>query len=321
MLPDSLRINCKKRGGTMQKQAAHVAVLGTGQMGQPMVRRLLGAGFRVTVWNRTPGKAEALAADGATVAATPQDAVRGKDCVFTILTDGATVDHVLFGQGVATAMKPGGLLIDMSSIKPKEARSHAAALRERGVAHLDAPVSGGTRGAAAGSLAIMIGGEESDFRRALPFLAPLGGATHVGSSGTGQLAKLANQAIVAINIGGVAEALLLASAGGADPAAVRGALSGGFADSRILQEHGARMLERNFMPGGAIAIQIKDLENVLEAARECGVAMPVAEKMRDLFETVRDSLGGGTYDHSAALLAIEDMSKPNRLGNAPDQVP
>nr|MCU0957078.1 NAD(P)-dependent oxidoreductase [Hydrogenophaga sp.] len=184
-------------------------------MGLPMARRLLEAGMRLTAWNRSRGKSERLLPAGATVADTPAVAVAQADIVITLLTDGAAVDDVLFRQGVAEAMRPGSIVIDMSSIQPREARDHAARLATRGIHHLDAPVSGGTVGAEAGTLAIMVGGRQAPFEQALPVLQLLGRATHVGPSGAGQLAKLANQMIVGVTIGAVAEALLLCERGGA----------------------------------------------------------------------------------------------------------
>ena len=295
--------------------------MGTGLMGFPMSRRLLAAEFPLTVWNRTREKAAPLADHGAKLADSPAEAAREADIAVAMLTDGAAVADVLFKQGAADAMRPGTLVIDMSSIKPSEARAHAARLQARDIAHLDAPVSGGTLGAVEGTLAIMAGGEKADFDRAAPVFSAMGRATLVGPAGAGQLAKLANQAIVAINIGGVAEALLLAAAGGADPAAVREAIRGGFADSRILLVHGERMLQRDFVPGGRINVHIKDLNNILEAAHEAGVRLPVSETLLKLMTAVRDELQGGGYDHSAVLLALEQMSDGKRVGTAPDRLP
>ncbi len=290
-----------------------IAFLGIGLMGAPMVRRLLQGGFPVTVWNRTHDKAVALDQDGACVASTPADAVEGVDIVVTMLSDGPAVADVLFSQGVAKSMKAGSVLVDMSSIKPGEARDHAEKLTASGLKHVDAPVSGGTRGAEDGTLAIMAGGDADVIEALMDVFSPLGRVKRVGPSGAGQLSKLANQAIVAINIGGVAEALLLASAGGADPAGVRDALKGGFADSAILEQHGKRMLDRNFTPGGEIRTQIKDLNNILEEAAALGLALPLVSAMRDIFEFVRDDLDGGHLDHSAALLALEAKSPPHKV--------
>lgn len=299
-----------------------IAVLGTGLMGAPMARRLLGAGFEIAAWNRSRDKAEPLASDGARVADTAAEAVAGAAVVITMLTDGAAVTDVLFGaSGAAEALEPDALVIDMSSISPAVARDHAARLAARGRRHLDAPVSGGTRGAAAGELAIMVGGAEADFTAAAPLFAAMGRATRVGPSGAGQLAKLANQVIVGVTIGAVAEALLLAAAGGADPAAVRDAIRGGFAESRILEEHGRRMIERNFLPGGKVRTHIKDLDAALAEALDSGVTLPLTQNARDRFAFVRDAMGGGGYDHTALLLQLEEAAGGKRVGSGPDALP
>ena len=259
-----------------------IAVLGIGMMGLPMARRLCEAGHQVHVWNRTRAKAEPLAAAGATVHGQAADAVRQADISISLLENGPVVADVLFAQGAAPAMRKGSLFIDMASIQPREARDHASRLGELGVAHLDAPVSGGTVGAEAGSLAIMVGGKTADYQRAQPVFRALGRPTHVGPHGAGQLAKLANQMIVGITIGAVAEALLFAAKGGADMAKVREAIAGGFADSRILQLHGQRMVERDFAPRGRMNVQLKDMRNALTTAQEIGFDAPVTA----LFETL-----------------------------------
>ena len=242
-----------QQNNAMTTTPLRIAVLGIGMMGLPMARRLSEAGHRVHAWNRTRAKAEPLAQWGVTVHGSPADAVKDADIVISLLENGPVVGQVLFEQGAARAMRPGALFIDMASIQPSEARDHAARLGELGLTHLDAPVSGGTVGAEAGTLAIMAGGRPEDYARAQPVFACLGHATHVGPHGAGQLAKLANQMIVGITIGAVAEALLFAAKGGADMAKVREAISGGFADSRILQLHGQRMVERDFAPRGRMA--------------------------------------------------------------------
>ncbi len=281
-----------------------VALLGTGIMGAPMAANLARAGLAVTVWNRTADKAKPLADLGAIVAPDPASAVAGADAVITMLADGPTVDAVLFGPGgAAAALKDGALVVDMSSIPPATAKAHAARLAERGCGYLDAPVSGGEVGAKAGTLAIMAGGTAADFARAAPLFAPLGKATHVGPAGSGQVAKLANQAIVGITIGAVAEALLLAEAAGADPAAVRQALMGGFADSRILQVHGNRMVERTFVPGGKVSTQVKDMATIVGVARDLGLELPFSELGSALFAAL-EARGEGLRDHSALFLEL-----------------
>jgi 2-hydroxy-3-oxopropionate reductase len=302
-----------------------IAFLGIGLMGRPMAANLLAAGYRVTVWNRSPGKTAPLVAAGARAAATVAEAVSeavgGADIVFTMMSDGAAVGEVLFGEaGAAAALAEGALVIDCSSIEPSRARDHAERLAARGIGALDAPVSGGPSGAEAASLAIMAGGSEADYARGEPVLQALGRPLRVGPAGAGQLAKLANQIIVGLGIAAVAEALLLASQGGAEPARVREAMSGGFADSLVLQIHGERMLERKFLPGGAARIHLKDFTNIVAEAEACGLELPFSRIALELFQSLVDR-GGGGYDHSALLLELEHRNPPARLGTAPDQLP
>ncbi len=286
-----------------------VCVLGIGFMGFPMARRLCEAGFSVSAWNRSRDKAERLAPFGATVQDLASNAVRDADIVISLLENGAVVGDVLFAQGAAAAMKPGTLVIDMSSIKPREARDHAARLGELGIAHLDAPVSGGTVGAEAGTLAIMAGGEAAEFERALPVLQVFGRATHVGPHGAGQLAKLANQMIVGITIGAVAEALLLCEKGGADMGKVKEAISGGFAESRVLQVHGQRMVERDFAPRARMSVQLKDMRNALDTAREIGFEAPITTLFESLYA---DGIDHGLTDLDHAGLFVE-LARRNRM--------
>ena len=297
-----------------------VAFLGTGLMGAPMAINLVKAGYEVTVWNRSAEKTRTVAEAGAGVASTPADAAAGADVLFTMLTDAAAVTDVLFAQGVAESLGSGAVVIDTSSIPPETAREHASHLRERGIGHLDAPVSGGPSGAEVASLAIMVGGTDEDFARGEPLLDALGRATRVGPPGAGQMAKLANQVIVALAIGAVGEGLLLAKEGGADPAKVREAMTGGFADSKILQIHGQRMLDRTFVPGGAAKVHLKDLRTILDTAGTCGLRLPLAETVAKLFEDLV-ARSGGDYDHSAILLELERINAPARLGEGEDVLP
>ncbi len=272
-------------------------------MGLPMAQRLCAAGYSVGVWNRTPGKADSLADMGATVHSQASDAVKHADIVVSMLENGPVVEDVLFNQGVARAMQPGALVIDMASIKPREARDHAARLGALGVAHLDAPVSGGVAGAEDGKLVIMVGGKAADFERAQPVFAHFGRATHVGPHGSGQLTKLANQMIVGITIGAVAEALLFTQRGGADMAKVKEAITGGFADSRILQVHGQRMVERDFAPRARMSIQLKDMRNALATAEEIGFAAPITALFEKLYaEGIEHGLSD--LDHSGLFVEL-----------------
>ena len=294
-----------------------IAFLGTGLMGKPMATRLLQAGYAVIAWNRTHVKAESLKPFNAQVADTPADAAYAADIVITMLEAGPVVAEVL--NLALPGMRAGTLVIDMSSTRQSEAQEMHAKLTAHGVAFVDAPVSGGVLGAEAGTLAIMAGGSTSDFMRAEPVLNVMGRPTLVGPAGCGQVAKLCNQLIVGGTLSIVAEALLLAQAGGADPAAVRTAIRGGFAESRILEVHGQRMLERNFMPGGQVKSQAKDLENVLIAAAVAGVKLPVAELVTQSYRSILDVVPNA--DQSAALLALECINPGKRLGVEPDKLP
>ncbi|MGR9464660.1 NAD(P)-dependent oxidoreductase [Rhizobium leguminosarum] len=294
-------------GSRKGDEGRRIAFLGTGLMGAPMARRLLGAGFAVTVWNRDPGKAEALAGDGAVRAETPADAVAGADVVITMLTNAEAVKDVLFDRGAADAMTPGVTVIDMSSIAPHFARDHSARLADRGADHVDAPVSGGVVGAEAGTLAIMAGGAEDVIDRLADVFAPMGRVTRVGPSGAGQLAKLANQQIVAVTIGAVAEAMMLIEAGGGSLAAFRDAIRGGFAESRILELHGKRMVERQFTPGGSSSNQLKDLNAAMEAAKTLSLTLPLTAAVHAEFSEFVAN-GNGEKDHSALLLHLEEKN-------------
>jgi 3-hydroxyisobutyrate dehydrogenase-like beta-hydroxyacid dehydrogenase len=294
-----------------------IGFLGIGLMGRPMCLRLLGAGYPVSVWNRTASKAEDLRANDAVPQTRVTDAVRGARIVISMLESGAAVGEVI--DAALDALVPGTLWIDMSSTQHSEALAFHARLAERGCAFLDAPVSGGVAGAEAGTLAIMAGGAIDDFARAEPVLTVMGRPTLVGPAGSGQVAKLCNQLIVGGTLNIVAEALLLAQAAGADPAAVRSAIRGGFAESRILEMHGQRMLDRNFMPGGQVKSQLKDLRNVLVAAAEAGVVLPVTALVTAAYESIEDDYPRA--DQSAALLALEKRNPGLRLGDGADRVP
>lgn len=273
-------------------------------MGGPMCSRLLAAGHPLSVWNRTRSKAAHLEAEGAKIFDTAATCAQDADIVFLMLENGAVVEDVIFSQGVATAMAPGSVVVDMSSIAPSEARWIEARLFRVGRDFLDAPVSGGTVGASEGTLSIMIGGEAKVVEKVFPFFNVMGRPTHVGPTGTGQVAKLANQMIVASTIGAVAEALVFAARAGADAGLVRKALQGGFADSRILDLHGGRMIERAFVPGGRTTNQIKDLENASRAARVQGMDLPFAGTALELF---KDLLAvHGDIDHSGLWLTLNE---------------
>ena len=281
-----------------------IALLGTGLMGAPMARNLCQAGMHTTVWNRTIAKAQPLAAFGANVVKTAAEAVAGKDIVISMLSDGPTGVLVQSDPELRAALRGGAIWVEMGSIKPEEARAAALSLEELGVHYLDAPVSGGTKGAEEASLAIMA----EEFATVTAALSAMGRPVHVGPVGAGQLAKLANQAIVGITIAAVAEAMLMLQNGGADPAAVRAALKGGFADSTILQLHGARMTTGDFTPGGLCTLQLKDLNNAVSEAESFGLILPTLINTRDRFQRLVTELDGAKLDHSALYLELRDQN-------------
>lgn len=280
-----------------------IAVLGTGPMGSAIVRRLCEAGRTVHVWNRTRHKADRLAPFGALVHAQAHDAVRSAEFILCVLEDGKAVGEVLFSSGLDRTLRRDAIFIDMTSTQPAQARDHAARLSELGLVHLDAPMSGGAQGVEKGTLAIMVGGKAAAFERAQAVFKLFGHATHVGPNGTGQLAKLANQMIVGITIGAVAEALLMCEKGGASMAKVKEAMAGGFADSRVLQVHGQRMIDRDFSPHGSMAVQLKDLRNALGTAEEIGFDAPVTRLFERLYSSgVADGLAD--LDHAGLFVAM-----------------
>lgn len=286
-----------------------VAVIGTGLMGGPIAANLSRAGHPTTVWNRSRDKAEALQSTGCVVAGTAAEAVAGADIVISMLDSAAATDVVFFAGDAIRAMKPKSLLVVMSSLSPAQSREHAERCKALGLGYVDAPVSGGPEGARNASLAIMAGGSEEDFAKAAPLFASLGRATLVGGVGCGQLAKLANQAIVADTITAVAEALMLAERGGADPAKICEALKGGFADSKILQMHGQRMISRDFAKRGSVKNQLKDLENIIAEAESCGLTLPVTARVRELYRRLLAD-GHEALDHSAAWVELERLNAP-----------
>ena len=274
-----------------------------------MAPHLVSAGIPLTVWNRTPAKCDPLRDAGAVVAETLAEAFSGADAVVLSLANGDVVDDVLFGSDAWKHLREGSTVIDMSSIPPPVATEHAARLATVNVRHLDAPVSGGTSGAEAGALAIMAGGAAETFNDCADLLRVLGNPVHVGPSGAGQFTKLCNQIIVGVTLTAVSEAMVFARAGGADPAAVHEALLGGFADSCILREHGQRMVDRNFAPGGVARNQLKDLNTALAVAADAGVSLPVTDIARGLFQKLCETPEGAELDHAAVLTVVEQMNQ------------
>jgi len=303
----------------------HIALLGTGIMGAHMARRLAQAGFRVTAWNRSADKAQRLTQFGVEVAGSPSSACAKADVVIVMLSNGAVVEEVLFspdqtGASPVDAMVSGAVLVVMSSIPVETCQSQEPRLAARGVAYIDAPVSGGEPGARDGTLAIMAGGDVGEVDRLADVFAAMGRVTRIGPVGTGQMTKLANQIIVGATMTAVAEALHFAAAGGADPAAVRKALKGGFADSKILDIHGERMVERNFVPGGPAEYQLKDLRTAQALAAASGMHFTLLDCLVGMFGDMIDRFGTG-LDVSGILQEVEQRSRVADVRDLSTRVP
>jgi 2-hydroxy-3-oxopropionate reductase len=283
-----------------------IGFIGLGIMGRPMALNLKAAGHSLTVPERKSLTQEIR--DVATVVASPREVAAASEVVILMVPDTPDVAAVLFGEnGAAEGLKPGSLVIDMSSISPIETKEFAGKVSAKGCEYLDAPVSGGEVGAKQASLTIMVGGSDPAFARARPLFEVMGkNITHVGPVGAGQTCKVANQIIVALNIQAVAEALVFAARAGADPAKVRAAISGGFAASRVLELHGERMIKGTFNPGFRIRLHQKDLNLALSAARELRLALPNTAVVQQMMSSCA-AHGGAELDHSALVLALEQL--------------
>jgi len=300
----------------MTKSGLKLGFIGLGIMGAPMAGHLLKAGH--TLFLHTRGKVPAELADaGATVCTTARGVAERADIVFIMVPDTPDVQDVLFSEyGVASGLAKGKTVVDCSSIDPIATRGFAKQIQALGCDYLDAPVSGGEVGAKAASLTIMVGGEPAAFERIKPLFELMGkNITLVGAAGDGQVCKVANQIIVALNIAAVGEALVFASKAGADPAKVRQALMGGFASSRILEVHGERMIKRTFAPGFRIGLHQKDLNLALQGARALGVALPQTAGAAQLMQSCV-ALGHGQADHSALVRALENMAQHTVMPDA-----
>ena len=285
-----------------------VAVLGIGIMGAHMAVRLCRAGHEVAVWNRSPGKADKPIAAGAREHATLREAVADCEAAIVMVFDGAAVDNVLTGTaagggGILEAMPASGAVMVMSSITPHEARAQASAAADRGLAYVDAPVSGGEAGARDGTLAIMAGGDAQVIDRLGPVWAPLGRVTRVGAAGAGSLAKQANQAIVGGTLCAIAEAIALVEAGGGDAGAFIDAVAGGFADGPLLRNHGRRMVARDFRAGGTAQVQLKDMRGIVATGQAEGLELAFAQLAAAFYAELVES-GDGGDDHNAVFKAV-----------------
>lgn len=287
---------------------SEIGFIGVGIMGMPMARHLLAAGHRVHVWSRSK-PAEALSAAGFEPCMSARAVAERAEVVITMVSDTPDVAQVLFGPGgVAEGLRPGSLVIDMSSISPVATREFAARIESLGCDYLDAPVSGGDVGARAATLTIMVGGRQAAFERARPLFEKLGRSiTLIGDAGAGQTAKVANQIIVALNVAAVSEALVFAAKSGVDPARVRQALLGGFAASRVLELHGEKMLTRSFDPGFRIELHLKDLGVALDSARALQMPLPHTAVVAQLMNAAQ-AQGLGSQDNSALVQVIEQLA-------------
>jgi 2-hydroxy-3-oxopropionate reductase len=292
----------------MTSQPLKLGFIGLGIMGAPMCGHLIKAGHQLFVYTRGKVPAE-IAESGATQCTSAKGVAERADIVFTMVPDTPDVEAVLFGEnGVAHGLKPGKVVVDMSSISPIETKAFARKINALGCDYLDAPVSGGEVGAKAASLTIMVGGPDTAFERVKPLFELMGkNITLVGGNGDGQTTKVANQIIVALNIAAVGEALVFASKAGADPAKVRQALMGGFAASRILEVHGERMIKRTFNPGFRIGLHQKDLNLALQGAKALGVALPNTANAAQLMQACA-AHGMTNLDHSALVRALEILA-------------
>ena len=289
--------------------APRIGFIGLGIMGKPMARNLVRAGFTVTVHNRSRAKVEELVQDGARRAASPREAASAADIVITMLPNSPDVELVALGDGgIKDAARPGQLFIDMSTINPIVSQKIARELAPLGVAMVDAPVSGGEKGAIDGTLSIMAGGAPEDFERALPVFNALGKTiTHMGPIGAGGFTKLANQIIVAVNLTAIGEALVFGAKAGVDPQKMIRALAGGLAGSKCLDQKSEKILSGDFAPGFKIDLHFKDLNLIQDAARSVGVPIPTAAFVEQLFLALRVR-GRGGLDHSGVITLFEDLA-------------
>jgi len=288
---------------------AKIGFIGVGIMGKPMAGHLLAAGHTVHVCDLLSEPVKELCSKGAVACSCCKEIAQESDVIFIMVPDTPDVEAVLFGEsGVVEGVRPGSIVVDMSSISPIATKEFAKKLGALGVKMLDAPVSGGQVGAEKATLSIMVGGQPEVFEQIKPYFEIMGkNIVHVGDNGAGQTCKVANQIVVALTIEAIGEALLFASKAGADPAKVRAALLGGFAQSRILELHGERMIGRSFDPGFRIRLHQKDLNLALQTARNLGLSLPNTATAQELFNAVA-ARGGSELDHSAMVLALETLA-------------
>ena len=284
-----------------------IGFIGIGLMGLPMSKNIAKAGYNLKVFNRSKKKAEPLKEFGANISITLKDLVDDSDIVITMLTDDTAVEEVMNNSDFLENLKPGAIVIDMSSVKPTTATKYGNNFKSKNINYLDAPVSGGTIGAEEASLAIMVGGDQNIFDDAFDILKTMGNPTLVGPIGSGQVSKLANQIIVGLTIGAVAEAVTLCEKAGADPNKMIKALAGGWADSKVLQTHGKRMIDKDFTPKGRTSVHLKDMNNILECANNYNTHLPISNLVKEMYKSLVKN-GHGETDHSSLYKEIERIN-------------
>ena len=286
----------------------NISFIGIGLMGFPMAKNLLKSGYNLKAYNRSQDKADRLKEFGAEISTSIKDVVTNSDVIITMLTDDAAVEKVMGSDEFISNIKEGATVIDMSSVNPVITKKYFKILKEKNINYLDAPVSGGTIGAEEASLAIMVGGDEETFKQCYDLLKILGNPTLVGPVSSGQISKLANQIIVGVTIGAVAEAVTLCEKSGTNPNKMIEALSGGWADSKILQTHGKRMINKDFTPKGKTTTQLKDMTNIINAGKAAETHLPISSLVKEMYkDLVAD--GQGNTDHSSLYKAIEKINK------------
>jgi len=285
-----------------------IGFIGIGLMGFPMAKNLLKSGYKLKAFNRSQDKAERLKEFGAVISTSIKDVVTNSDVIITMLTDDTAVEKVMGNEEFIENISANTTVIDMSSVNPILTKKYAGILKEKNINYLDAPVSGGTIGAEEASLAIMVGGEEKIFNECFSLLKKLGNPILVGPASSGQISKLANQIIVGVTIGAVAEAVTLCEKSGTNPNKMIKALSGGWADSKILQTHGKRMIDKDFSPKGKTTTQLKDMTNIVNAGKAADLHLPISSLIKEMYKNLVDD-GHGNTDHSSLYNEIKKLNK------------
>ena len=286
----------------------NIGFIGIGLMGFPMAKNLLKSDYRLKAFNRSQDKADRLKEFGAEISISIKEVVTNSDAIITMLTDDSAVEKVMGSYEFISNIKEGATVIDMSSVNPVITKKYAEILKQKNINYLDAPVSGGTIGAEEASLAIMVGGDEETFKNCYELLKKMGNPTLVGPVSSGQISKLANQIIVGVTIGAVAEAVTLCEKSGTNPNKMIEALSGGWADSKILQTHGKRMIDKDFTPKGKTTTQLKDMTNIINAGKAVETHLPISSLVKEMYKDLVTD-GHGNTDHSSLYNAIEKINK------------